>query len=445
MNDDPSPSDRAGSKRWYIVALLVAYSYMTWFNRVSISVAYAEHIKDETGIAPVAMGWVYSAFLIAYTIFMTPGGWLIDRRGPWFALMIMGFGSAVFGIMTGLAGMSALVSAGSMFVALLGIRTAMGVFTAPIYPAASRAIANWVPPGQRILANGFVQGAAALGIASTFHLFGTLMDFVGWQTAFLISGAVTAFLALAWTILAADHPTLSAARLRSADLAQESEICNLTSEMRDGTPWYTLLRDRNLVLLTFSYAAVGYVEYLFFFWAQYYFKDVLDLPKEESRTYSMILTLALAGGMITGGWLADRLRLSFTGRWSRTAVPMVGLAASGAFLLVGVRFESLAAMVTFLSLALVAVGAAEAPTWTLAVELGGRHGGTAAAICNTSGNAVGLVAPILTPAVSAWITNHFAVGERIGWQWAISLGSASAIVGAILWFFIAPENRGRES
>src|SRR5262245_6128551 len=208
MNNAPSPNDRSASMRWrpwYIVALLVAYSYMTWFNRVSMSVAYTEHIKDETSIAPVAMGWVYSAFLIAYTIFMTPGGWLIDRCGPWFALAVMGFGSALFGALTGLTGMSALVASGSMFAALVTVRTVMGVFTAPIYPAASRTIANWIPPGQRILANGFVQGAAALGIASSFHLFGTLMDFVGWQTAFLVSGALTGLLALVWTVSAADH------------------------------------------------------------------------------------------------------------------------------------------------------------------------------------------------------------------------------------------------
>jgi MFS family permease len=445
MNEAASPNNRTPITRWYVVALLVAYSYMTWFNRVSMSVAYTEQIKGQTDIEPVAMGWVYSAFLIAYTIFMTPGGWLIDRCGPWFALVIMGFGSALFGALTGLTGMPTLISAGWMFLSLLTIRTVMGVFTAPIYPAASRTIADWIPPGQRILANGFVQGAAAVGIASTFHLFGSLMDFVGWQTAFLISGAVTGLLALVWTISASDHPRRQA---KPDDASLPSGRSSAAA-----TPWYTLLHNRNLMLLTLSYAAVGYVEYLFFFWAQYYFQDVLELPKEEGRTYSMILTLALAGGMIAGGWLADRLRTASSGRWSRIAVPMIGLAASGGFLLIGVRCEGLTAMVTLLSLALVAIGAAEAPTWTLAVELGGQQGGTAAAVCNTSGNAIGLIAPILTPAVAAWITAYFDISERIAWQWAISLGSAIAVVGAMLWCFITPasdrvestEERGREA
>ena len=60
-----------------------------------------------------------------------------------------------------------------------------------------------------------------------------------------------------------------------------------------------------------------------------------------------------------------------------------------------------------LALALAAVGACEAPIWTTAVELGGRRGGTAAGICNTGGNAGGLLAPIVTPLVSNWVSARF--------------------------------------
>src|SRR5437660_11426997 len=83
--------------RWQIVALLVSFSFMTWFNRVSMSVAYDEQLKDQSGIAPETMGYVYSAFLFAYMVCMTPGGWLIDRFGPWVALVVLGLGSGVLG------------------------------------------------------------------------------------------------------------------------------------------------------------------------------------------------------------------------------------------------------------------------------------------------------------------------------------------------------------
>src|SRR5438552_16609236 len=91
------PKPTATWVRWRIVALLMALSYVSWFLRVGMSVAYDERIKDVLGIPPQAMGYVYSAFLLAYMLCMTPGGWLIDRWGPRAALTVMGFGLVLFG------------------------------------------------------------------------------------------------------------------------------------------------------------------------------------------------------------------------------------------------------------------------------------------------------------------------------------------------------------
>src|SRR5262249_40681505 len=157
---------------------------------VSMSVAYDERIKDDTSISPEAMGYVYSAFLCAYAVFMTPGGWFIDRFGAWTALVVMGLGSAYFGVLAGLAGPLAILSAGLLLPALLVVRSLMGVFTAPVYPSSSRLVSHWLPASQRAAVNGVVQGAAVVGIASTFFLFGGLIDWFGWPTAFAISGGI---------------------------------------------------------------------------------------------------------------------------------------------------------------------------------------------------------------------------------------------------------------
>src|SRR5437867_2129645 len=193
--------------RWQIVAILVSFSFMTWFNRVSMSVAYDERIQAQTGISPEAMGYVYSAFLFAYMVCMTPGGWLIDRYGPWAALVVMGFGSALLGALTGAAGLPALVAAGLVLPALLVIRSVMGMLTAPVYPASSRVVALWMPSARRAWANGLVQGAAAVGIACAFPVFGWLMDWVDWQVAFVVTGAITAILGVAWAVHGANGPT----------------------------------------------------------------------------------------------------------------------------------------------------------------------------------------------------------------------------------------------
>ncbi len=112
----------------------------------------------------------------------------------------------------------------------------------------------------------------------------------------------------------------------------------------------------------------------------------------------------------------------------------------GALLLVlGILVQDIYCIVTLLALALAAVGATEAPIWTLATELGGQRGGTAAAICNTGGNAGGLIAPIVTPWVSGWISRQAGLSETTGWQLGISVGSVVAVAGAVLWFWITPD------
>src|SRR5436853_6641092 len=89
---------------WRTVSLLIAFSFMSWFNRVSMAVAYDTKIGPEEGVSEEAIGAVYSAFFLSYLLFMTPGGWFIDRFGAIRALLIMGLGSGLFGALTSCAG-----------------------------------------------------------------------------------------------------------------------------------------------------------------------------------------------------------------------------------------------------------------------------------------------------------------------------------------------------
>ena len=173
--------------RWRILAMLMAYAGMCHFNRISISVAGTEHIMQDYSISETQMGMVYSSYLFVYTLCMMPGGWLIDRFGPKKALMFLGFGSAILVPLTGLAS----YAAGSMLFVLCVIRALLGVVSTPMHPGAARAVSFWMPYQTRGLANGLVTGAAVAGIASTYFVFGYLMDLVGWPSAFLVAGFAT--------------------------------------------------------------------------------------------------------------------------------------------------------------------------------------------------------------------------------------------------------------
>jgi MFS family permease len=430
-----SPDLRPTNVRWRIVALLMVLSFMSWFNRLCMPAAYDEQIKNEFAISPEKIGWVYSALLFAYAVFMTPGGWFIDRFGAKSALLWMGFGSALFVALTGLVGFS-VTTAAILFVALLGVRSLLGVSMAPMYPAGARMVAHWLPVSRRAWGNGLVNGTACLGMASAYVAFGHLMDWVHWQWAFVITGIVTALLALLWTLSATDYPkqhhAVNSAEQLLIDLGSEPQ----PAEARDddaGTTlaWHAVLRNRSLICLTLSYAAVGYFEYLFVFWMHYYFQDVLHLEVERSRYYAGILFLAAGAGMAGGGWLSDRAQRRYGLRLGRALVPVAGMLGSASFLGLGLLATEPGWIVTWFALAMAAIGSCEGPFWTTAIELGGRQGGTAAGLCNTGGNAGGLLAPIITPWVSL----------RFGWPAGISLGSLVCVVGVCLWWWIDPAER----
>src|SRR2546430_9539409 len=105
MNSVASRSETSrSSHRWLILALLMALCFISHFNRASMASAGDERLMKQFNITPEAMGWVYSAFLIVYTICMVPGGMFIDRFGPRAALMLVAFGTALFCAVTGAVG-----------------------------------------------------------------------------------------------------------------------------------------------------------------------------------------------------------------------------------------------------------------------------------------------------------------------------------------------------
>jgi ACS family glucarate transporter-like MFS transporter len=461
MSDSPGHSQipvvaatsPATAVHWRILALLLAFSFMSWFNRVSMPVAYDERIRAERDISEVVIGYVYSALLFAYMGCMTPGGWFADRYGARLALRVMGLGSALFVALTGAVGLAAL-SVTATVAALLAVRAALGAFMAPIYPGSGYAIARWFPTRQRAGAYGAVMGAALLGIAACYHLFGTLLDVFDWPAAFMLVGIATALLALLWAWYATDRPAehskVNPSELRwiysddGEQAACEAKTKGLAATDAGTVPrppfdeaakeegQWVLLMNRSLILLTVSYAAVGYFEYLFYFWMHFYFEEVLELGKLESRDYATVLYLAMAAGMFLGGWLADYLALAWGRRWGRAAVVVGGMLSGAALLGAGLLATQPGWIVLWFALALAAVGAVEGPMWASALELGGRRGATAAGIFNTGGNAGGVLAPVITPLVSAaW-----------GWPWGIGLGSLVCLAGACLWLWIDPEERG---
>jgi sugar phosphate permease len=430
---------RATWVRWRIIALLMALSFVSWFNRANIAAAYTERIQYQVDISEKEIGAVGTAFFLVYACFMTPGGWFSDRFGTRLSLGLMGIGLGVFAALTGGAGLL-FTTALPLLIAFFLIRSVMGIFATPMYPAGSRAVAEWFPFAQRASANGLVQGAAPVGIALTPLLFGHLMDQVDWPRAFIITGAITGAVGLLWLWYArsspAEHPGVPREERIQSSLTAFQAAAELPAPRLESGAWRRLLRNRSLVLLTVSYAAIGYFEYLFFFWTQHYFKEVRHVDVETSRLYSLLTNLSMAAGMFLGGGLTAVLVRRFRARIGLVIVPIGGMLAGAAFLLMAIQAKEADGMVFWLCLANAAVGSTEAPQWTIAIELGGRHGATAAGIFNTGGNIGGSLAPYGTP----FIKDIFK-----SWNAAIIASSIILLLGLSLWLWIDPRERVAES
>ena len=294
------------------------------------------------------------------------------------------------------------------------------------------------------MVNGLIMAAALVGIAGSFHIFGFLLDRFRWPMAFAITGSFTAILAGLWTWYGKNHPGQhSHVNPAEERLIQGNEPRPIETGFTAAPASETgiaararipLWRNRSLIFLTLSYAAVGYFEYLFYFWIHYYFEDVLHLGKEKSRWFATISNLSMAVGMAAGGWISDRLQRRFGYRLGRALVPVGGMLAGAGLLGLGLLAEEPNWIVVWFALAMAAVGASEGPFWATAIDLGGKNAATSAGIFNTGGNVGGAIAPILTPIVSkSW-----------GWGWGIGLGSFVCLAGVCFWFWIDPAE-GRET
>ncbi|MBN80240.1 MAG: MFS transporter [Planctomycetaceae bacterium] len=405
------------TNRWRNILLLMVYAGMGHFNRVGISVAGDELFIPEKGISEVQMGWVYTTFLIVYTIGMLPGGWLIDRFGSSRVLGWFGLGMGTFVVLTGALGWIS-TTATTLLIGLLVIRGLAGVCNAPLHPGAAHVVSVVITPPRQATANGMITAGALVGIACCFPVFGWLIDVLGWQLAFVAGGATLVSCGLLWRVFA--EPTLP-------QLAASDTVGPMGGN-EDGRSLSRLLESGNIWLITLSYAAYGYFQYLFFYWMGYYFKDVLQVPDVNARWASFWIMLSMGGGMVLGGRCTDLLCGWLGTAWGRRLMVIGGMGLGAVFGLIGVNVESFASVSIFLALSMAAAGMCEGVFWTTATDIGGRSGGFAGAFMNTGGNIGGLISPVLTPIMAA----------AIGWPGAIATACVISGVGGLTWLLITP-------
>ncbi len=395
------------ARHFWPVFLLFAYSVASYFDRTILSIA-APRIIQEFQLSETQMGWIFFSFQLSYTLLMTQGGRWADQYGPGRVLTVMGLGAGALTALMPLGTVPGLGSLIGVVPALLFLRFVFGAVTAPLYPSTGRLNSDWVPAGQRTRVQGFINAGAGLGGAISPILFTKLMLEWGWRASFVAAGLLTVALAIVWHAVTRNMPRPSIA-IASGPL-----------------PWRRLLRDKNLQLLTTSYFAIDYFEYIFFFWLYYYLGEVRHLPTDQTALYSTAPFAAWVVMMPLGGWICDWATGRFGLNNAVRGTAIITLGSSALLLVAAMRSTEIVTTVILLSLAFGFCSAADVVCWTGAIAIAGGEAGVVCGIMNTGGNVGGMLAPVLTP----WIASQY------GWSAGLYFGGLLVGLSILTWLRI---------
>jgi ACS family glucarate transporter-like MFS transporter len=428
--------------RWSLVAMLCATATAGYICRVNISTAGALFMQ-EFGLSQVAMGRVFSAFLLGYALFQVPGGAMADR---WGARHVLSVAAWAWVALTALQAATGWGPWGASVAGVLGgfvaLRFLMGIAAAPTYPAAAQGVSRWVPPAFQGRATGIVIASVGLGSAIAPPLVSIVMVRWGWRASMLVSAIPALVIAVAWRSfgepVGAPVRQTASSPVREITSSPDRQIaspqdCTIPpppspSGLRRGKPARSSsLRSRSFALLTLSYSLQGYVGYIFVTWFYLYLVQERHFGLMTGAWMSSLPWILSIVSIPLGGFVADRLAAGRLGpTWGRRAVAMTGMAGSGLFISIGAHTASAVTAAVSLAVATALVLSVEGPFWSTVTRLPSARSGTAGGIMNTGCNIGGLLSPTLTPMLAA----------SIGWEPALHVAAALAIVAALLWLGI---------
>jgi MFS family permease len=372
--------------RAIIYLLLFTGCSINYVDRVVLSVA-AHPIAQEFGLSTVQMGYLFSAFLWTYLIFVLPWGMLVDRIGTRRATAA---GMSIWSVATVLTGFS-----GGFSTAILS-RLLMGFGEASTYPAGARTIREWMPARERGFATTVFNCGGYAGPAIGSALMGILVSRIGWRGGFYVSAAI----GFAWVIVW----LLVYRRPEDASYIGDAERATILAQ-RGGTvdggtsaPMSALLRCTSLWGLFIVQGCAVYTVYLFLSWLPSYLQATHGLTVLKTGFYTAVPYAVAVPGTIFMGWLSDRLLRNAPVNSGRRRNMVAILLLCSSCILVTPWVSNTAIVLALFSFSLTSIGSTVGLNIALLSDLlpNPANTGRAHGFLVTGGNLFGVLAPIAT-------------------------------------------------
>ena len=406
-------------RSWRMVGMLFATAAAAYICRINVATA-GPLIMKEFNLSQVAMGRVFSAFLLGYALFQIPSGALADKWGARRVLALAAWlWVALTFIQTFLNWGPFQTSAGIAVTAFIVCRIFLGISESPVYPGSAQGISKWIPTIHQAKANGIVITSVGLGSALAPPIVANVMVHYGWRLALIASSIPALIIAVVWLFV------------RDYKAEQFGIITNPQFENKiKPESGKNNLKSSSFVLLTLSYTLQGYIGYIFINWFYIYLVQERHFDLISGAWISSLPWVLSIISIPLGGFVSDRLTKSFMGKiWGRRIIPIFGMTLSGLLISLGAHTQNAIMAAITLAFATAFILCVEGPFWATMIQISGSRSGTAGGIMNMGCNIGGFISPVLTPIIAT----------LVGWENALHVAAVLAVIAALLWLWIVPQ------
>lgn len=285
--------------RWWIIGLVFLATLINYVDRLTISVL-APVITRDLGLTNTEFGGIVAWFLLAYTISQALSGKLYDRvgtkRGFTFSIILWSLAAMAHAFSRGLASLSV-------------FRFFLGLGEAGNWPGAAKTVAEWFPIRQRAFAMAIFNSGAALGSVIAPPLIVWLSLSYGWQTTFIVTGALGFLWLILWLLFYQTpdrHKWLTASERQVIADGQRTPA-DETTVADVSTRWRDLLRYRQVWAIVLARFLTDPIWWLYISWLPKYLADARGFSLTKIGLFAWVPYAAADAGSLSGGWLSGYL------------------------------------------------------------------------------------------------------------------------------------------
>lgn len=373
---------RPSSRRWWLLLLLFLGVGFNYVHRQALSLA-APVMMRELSFTTAAMGVLLSAFFWSYALLQVPAGWLSDRFGV----------ARIYGISFAFSSIASALTALARGVASLAlVRALLGVGQAATFPASNLALSTWFPDRERGTATGLFLAGNRVVPALMAPVGAYLLQQVGWQGFFLLTGFAPLILLVPWHRFFAGEPTAPTRAGAGSPIGP-----SLPREGGGLLASLALFRQRTVWGIFLGFFCYDYGWFVYLTWLPGYLVLERKFTLAQMGVFTMIPLLAMALVIPLSGWLGDQfVRRGARELTVRKVFITVGFSV-GCLIVPAGWVSSPTTCVWLLTLSLCGIGLVSPHPWALTQLVAPRRAvGTVSGIQNFGGNLGGVLAPAVT-------------------------------------------------